>query len=181
MTEMLLPAGSWLLHVTVGGGLLLLLGGLLVAACREPALRQRVGAWTVAAALLLAALSLFPAWLPLKLGAAEAAPAPAAEPAPVAAAPAPPPAPAPSEPREVAAGPHEIEEVAPAMLTVAVFPQEPEARAPAAVAPALPAAGPAAPPERFDARTVLVAVTLAYLAVALVLLGRGLLGYLGLA
>src|SRR5437763_1774447 len=115
MTELLLPAGGWLLHVTLGGGLLLLLGGLLLAACREPALRQRVGAWTVAAALLLAGLSLFPAWLTVPVGPAAPEPAPAptaSEPAPAAVAQ----APSAPEPPAPPAMSESVESLAPAVV-----------------------------------------------------------------
>src|SRR5947209_6319614 len=56
---------GWLLHTAVGGGLLLLAAGVLMARTRPVARRQRLGEWAVAAALLLAALSLGPAWLPV--------------------------------------------------------------------------------------------------------------------
>jgi beta-lactamase regulating signal transducer with metallopeptidase domain len=68
-------AEGWLAHVAVGGGLLLLAARVAVALTRQPARRQRLGEWGILAALVLAALSLAPAWLPLPL---PAAPAPAA-------------------------------------------------------------------------------------------------------
>jgi beta-lactamase regulating signal transducer with metallopeptidase domain len=58
---------SWWLHSAVGGGLLLLLAGLLMLLTRQPARRQRLGEWGVTAALLLAVLSLAPAWLLIPL------------------------------------------------------------------------------------------------------------------
>src|SRR5437763_1346495 len=60
-------AVGWLLHTAVGGGLLLLVGRVLAARTRAVARRQRLGEWSVTAALVLAALSLGPAWLPLSL------------------------------------------------------------------------------------------------------------------
>jgi beta-lactamase regulating signal transducer with metallopeptidase domain len=56
-------AGGWWLHSAAGGGLLLLAAAVLMALTRQPARRQRLGEWGAAAALLVAALSLAPAWL----------------------------------------------------------------------------------------------------------------------
>lgn len=53
---------SWLLHSAVGGGLLLLLGWAATARTAQPATRQRLGEWTILAALFLAVLSLQPTW-----------------------------------------------------------------------------------------------------------------------
>src|SRR5712692_3137983 len=58
------PSG-WLVRSVVGGGLLLLLTWVLIKRTRQPARRQRLGEWGVVAALLLAVLSLGPAWLPV--------------------------------------------------------------------------------------------------------------------
>jgi beta-lactamase regulating signal transducer with metallopeptidase domain len=58
---------EWLLHSTLGGGLLLLLTWGLMRRCRQPARRQRLGEWGITAALLLAVLSLGPHWLLLPL------------------------------------------------------------------------------------------------------------------
>jgi beta-lactamase regulating signal transducer with metallopeptidase domain len=55
--------GSWWLHSAIGGGLLLLLAGVLMALTRQPARRQRLGEWGVTAALIVALLSVAPAWL----------------------------------------------------------------------------------------------------------------------
>ncbi len=57
--------GGWLVRSVVGGGLLLLLTWVLIKRTRQPARRQRLGEWGVVAALLLAVLSLGPAWLPV--------------------------------------------------------------------------------------------------------------------
>src|SRR5260370_27483386 len=81
------PAAGWLLHSAVGGGLLLLLTCLLIRHTRQPARRQRLGELGLAAALVLALLSLRPPWLllPYPVAAAasgmhgEAAPPPLAE------------------------------------------------------------------------------------------------------
>jgi beta-lactamase regulating signal transducer with metallopeptidase domain len=56
-------AMSWLLHTLLGGGLLLLLAWTLLPRIVQPARRQRLGDWAMTAALLLALLSLAPAWL----------------------------------------------------------------------------------------------------------------------
>src|SRR5690348_44618 len=56
-------AAGWWLHSAIGGGLLLLVAALLMARTRQPARRQRLGVWGAAAALLVAALALAPAWL----------------------------------------------------------------------------------------------------------------------
>lgn len=58
---------TWFLHCAVGGGLLLLLTVGLMRLPRQPAQQQRVGEWGLAAALLLAALSAGPAWLPIRI------------------------------------------------------------------------------------------------------------------
>src|SRR5207248_3599105 len=73
-----------------------------------------------------------------------------------------------------------VESLAPA-LAVVVFPAQPEVptAAPAVVPP--PAAGRAEPPEPFGGRPLLAWAALAYLVVALALLARGLVGYVGLA
>ena len=56
-------ASGWLLHTLAGGGLLLLIAWAWTAWTRQPARRLRVAEWAVAASLLLAVLSLGPAWL----------------------------------------------------------------------------------------------------------------------
>src|SRR6266849_2992855 len=57
--------GGWLVRSVVGGGLLLLLTWVLMKRTRQPARRQRLGEWGVAAAVLLAILNLGPGWLPI--------------------------------------------------------------------------------------------------------------------
>jgi hypothetical protein len=74
-------AVGWLLRTALGGGLILLLTRLLMGLTRSPARRQRQGEWGVAAALVLAGLALAPAWLSLPL---LPAPSPASPAAPVA-------------------------------------------------------------------------------------------------
>ena len=54
---------EWLLRTLLGGGCLLLLAWLVMSRLAAPALRQRLGEWAMAAALLLALLSVAPAWL----------------------------------------------------------------------------------------------------------------------
>lgn len=55
-------AGAWLLRITVGGSLLLLVTWALMRWTRQPARQQRLGEWGLMAALLLAVLGLAPAW-----------------------------------------------------------------------------------------------------------------------
>src|SRR5205807_2021363 len=50
------------------GGLVLLLAWGLARRTRQPARRQRVGEWGLAAALVVALLSVGPSWLHLSLG-----------------------------------------------------------------------------------------------------------------
>src|SRR3977135_2130956 len=59
-------AGIWLLHTAVGGGLLLALTCVLMRWTRQPALKQRLGEFGLAAALAVAVLSVAPAWLIVK-------------------------------------------------------------------------------------------------------------------
>jgi beta-lactamase regulating signal transducer with metallopeptidase domain len=54
---------EWWLHAALGGGFILLLAGGLALACRQPAWKQRLSEWGVLAALVVALLSLGPAWL----------------------------------------------------------------------------------------------------------------------
>src|SRR5262245_8373364 len=54
---------SWLGHVVLGGGLLLLVTRLCVRLSRQPARQQRLAELGLGAALLLAVLSFGPAWL----------------------------------------------------------------------------------------------------------------------
>ena len=63
-------ATGWLLHTLAGGGLLLLLAWAWSAWTRQPVRRLRLAEWAVAASLLLAVLSLGPAWLVLPTPAA---------------------------------------------------------------------------------------------------------------
>ena len=69
---------EWLLRTLLGGGCLLLLTWLVMGRLAAPALRQRLGEWAMAAALLLALLSVAPAWLivplPAEVVASEAPP-----------------------------------------------------------------------------------------------------------
>src|SRR5262249_39843221 len=54
--------GQWLVHSALGGGLLLLLAVAAMRLTRQPARRQRIGELGVTAALVVAILSLAPAW-----------------------------------------------------------------------------------------------------------------------
>lgn len=55
----------WLARTSLGGGAILLAARLVLARVRQPARRQAVGQWGLAAALLTAVLCVFPSWLPL--------------------------------------------------------------------------------------------------------------------
>lgn len=79
MNEMVL---NWLLRTLGGGGGLLLLAWLALGRLSTPARRQRLGEWAMAAALLLAVLSLAPAWLIVMLPAREVEESPPAALAP---------------------------------------------------------------------------------------------------
>jgi beta-lactamase regulating signal transducer with metallopeptidase domain len=63
MNWVYLISGGWLLHCALGGGLLLLLVYGLMRRTGQPARQQRLGEWGLVAALLVAVLSLCPAWL----------------------------------------------------------------------------------------------------------------------
>src|SRR5262249_25064895 len=67
MSDALLGAARWLLHMAVGGGLLLLLIWFVVRWVRQPARQQRLAEWGVAASLVLAVLCLAPSWLLIPL------------------------------------------------------------------------------------------------------------------
>jgi beta-lactamase regulating signal transducer with metallopeptidase domain len=58
---------EWLVRTLLGGGCVLLVAGLAMGRLAAPARRQRLGEWAMAAALLLAPLSLAPAWLVVEL------------------------------------------------------------------------------------------------------------------
>src|SRR5262245_26811810 len=55
--------GRWLIHSALGGSLLLLLTWVAMRLTRQPARRQRLGEIGLTAALVVALLSLAPAWL----------------------------------------------------------------------------------------------------------------------
>ena len=67
MTDWGLLFGTWLLHTAVGGGILLLLVLAIVNRYRQPARRQRIGEWGLAAAMVLAILSVGPSGIPVQL------------------------------------------------------------------------------------------------------------------
>jgi Zn-dependent protease with chaperone function len=69
----------WLLRTAAGGGLLLLACWLWQRRLKEPALRQRLGEWAVAAALVVAVTAALPAWLSIPVPAPRAEAIPAAE------------------------------------------------------------------------------------------------------
>jgi hypothetical protein len=112
MSAASLLAVRWLLHITVGGGAVLLLTCAVVHRLRQPARRQRVAEWGVVAALLLAGLCLAPSWLHISL--------PASDPQPVAE------APAPAEP----APPIDLEEALAALPNIQDLPADPVAEMP---------------------------------------------------
>ena len=176
-------AEGWLLHTVVGGGLLLLLARLWAARTGPVARRQRLGEWAVAAALVLAGLSLAPAWLPV-------AP-PVGDPAVGAVMPGPELTPAPGG-EAGQPGPEVILPFAFAVPPAGPPPEEaplprgtppPEAE-PAPAAPAAPAAKRAAPPavggKGFDHTYWARVAAVAYACGAVLFLGRWLLGHLAL-
>src|SRR5262245_47049003 len=59
--------GQWLLHSTLGGGLLLLLAWVAMCLTPQPARRQRLGEMGLLAGLIVTVLSLAPAWLILRV------------------------------------------------------------------------------------------------------------------
>jgi hypothetical protein len=126
-------AAGWLLHLALGGGLLLLLARLAMACVGDPARRQRLGEVGVLSALLVGVLALGPAWLPVTLPAWLAS-APAVPPEEVAAA-----APQAEKPEKAEALPPEFAAELPAPPTDLGF--EAEQPAPAAPAPAVEAPG----------------------------------------
>src|ERR1700758_728713 len=67
------PFAAWLVHSVLGGGFLLLVAVPLMAACRQPARRQRLGEAALLAALVLWLLNLAPPWIALPLPSPEEA------------------------------------------------------------------------------------------------------------
>jgi membrane-associated protease RseP (regulator of RpoE activity) len=189
-------AGVWALHTVAGGGLLLLLARLLAPRLRQPARRQRLGECAAAAALLLSALSLAPAWLLVPLPVRPQESTPAAAPAPVAVPAEETPAPAPQAAAPAPAAP-------PARATLDPFAEEPPAAKPPTAEPQraaplpqavpenppAPAAPPAAaPPQAPPAPAsvawpgrLLLALFALYALGGCLLLGRWLLGHVALA
>ncbi len=58
---------NWWLHTVIGGGLVLLVAGAVMARTRQPARQLRVAEWAVLAALFVMLVSLAPAWLHLPI------------------------------------------------------------------------------------------------------------------
>ncbi|HKI30508.1 MAG TPA: M56 family metallopeptidase [Gemmataceae bacterium] len=180
-------AGGWLLPGVLGGGLLLLLAAALTRYAGAPARRQRLGEWGVAAALLAVVLSFGPRWLTVSL-----APAKSPDPAPALSAPEVPRAPAPADPAPLpppeappAAGGEPGFFIIPNMEPPAAPPAPvPEAKAPELPAPAAEAAPSTASPAAASWREWLPSLIgwlgAAHAAGAVVLLGRWLLGHVGL-
>lgn len=79
MNTFWMAAGGWWVQAAMSGGAVLLLGWLGMRVCRGPALRQRVGAWTVRGAVLAAGLSMLPQWVLLPKPAWMPSPEPAVE------------------------------------------------------------------------------------------------------
>jgi len=161
-------AGGWWLHSAIGGGLLLLAAAVLMALTQQPARRQRLGEWGAAAALLVAALSLAPAWLLVPAPEQYQPPAPATvaiEERPAPATPAIPPAPeAPAwAPDVVLADPEEA-------------PDQPAPEAPASPAEAPPVPPPPETPRAAETPITVTTVChwlgIAYAAVAAALVVR---------
>jgi beta-lactamase regulating signal transducer with metallopeptidase domain len=151
--------GAWVCHTAAGGGLLLLLAWALMRWTRQPARQQRLGECGLAAALLLAALSVGPAWLPVVL-----------------------PLPEPAAVSEASAGPVPAAwDASPAALAPAGQAPTVALAAPLSTTvttPADPRLDPARPPA-LRAR-LLGALGLGYVLVALFLAARWLLGHLAL-
>jgi beta-lactamase regulating signal transducer with metallopeptidase domain len=190
-------APGWLLHTMAGGGLLLLLAWLAMRCVGGPARRQRLGEWAVVAAVVLSVLSLGPAWLQVPLPAFPSLALRACVPEAPACAETPSPAPAaPEEPAAVERVPPSVPLVEPPLgisLEVVLVPTLPApetleapAEPPAAVEPpeekaVLPADPPAPLPPPFWTPERVVGVALGIYGLgALVLLGRWLLGHVGL-
>jgi hypothetical protein len=66
-----LTIAQWMLRAGVGGGAILALTLLAMRRVKQPARRQRLGEAGLLAALALAVLALWPAWIPIHYGAAE--------------------------------------------------------------------------------------------------------------
>jgi uncharacterized membrane protein YgcG len=172
-------AGGWLLPGLLGGGALLLVAWLLAEFARAPVRRQRLGEWGVAAALLAVALSFGPRWLNVSLAVGTVA-----EPEPVAADAEANPEPAPDDP----VGADQLPPpVADGWLADVPAPGPvPDAEAPAVEAPAAPAEAEAQPvPAPALSWGDVMPPLLGWLGVAhavgaAVLLGRWLLGHVGL-
>jgi beta-lactamase regulating signal transducer with metallopeptidase domain len=155
-------AARWLLHCAVGGGLLLLLTCLLIRCTRQPARRQRLGELGLAAALVLAVLSLQPPWLVVAW--------------PVSSAPAPPVVRAEPEPPRDVVVEEEIVLAGPAPPWEAVPGEPPIEPAPPEPAPA----APAGQPWWHGVLLLLPWLVVAHALCAAVLLGRWLLGHYAL-
>jgi beta-lactamase regulating signal transducer with metallopeptidase domain len=63
MSDFWHAAADWAAHTALAGGLVLGLGWAWLMFVRQPARRQRLAAWTVRAAVLVAVLCLLPGWL----------------------------------------------------------------------------------------------------------------------
>jgi hypothetical protein len=162
-----MTAASWLLHTVVGGGLILLLVEALSRRTRQPARRQRLGEMGVAAALLVALLSLGPPWLhvPVEVDSPST---------PAASAPAAPPVAAPTPElfqREAAEAevPPDPEALPPA-----------EATGPARRPPAVPVLGKEPAATWFSLETLAVLIVAGFGFGSALVLGRWLLGHLAL-
>jgi beta-lactamase regulating signal transducer with metallopeptidase domain len=67
MNELWTEIAFWWIRLAFAGGLLLLAGWALSAACRQPVRRLRIGSWTLTIALLLLPITLLPGWFALTL------------------------------------------------------------------------------------------------------------------
>jgi beta-lactamase regulating signal transducer with metallopeptidase domain len=187
--------GAWVCHSAAGGGLLLLLVWLLMRRTRQPARQQRLGECGLLAALLVAVLSLGPAWLPIPVPIEEAR----SVPPPHRAEPAPPPPGEPVQPAPVGSDPiapeaaptwgpeerttpAESQPSAPPPSAPFAAPESERAAPVATPAPdSAPSPGPAAAPSfRLTLSQVLSGLGLVYALAASLLAGRWLLGHLAL-
>jgi beta-lactamase regulating signal transducer with metallopeptidase domain len=66
-----LTIAQWMLRAGVGGGAILAVTLLAMRRVKQPARRQRLGEAGLLAALALAVLAVWPAWIPIRYGAAE--------------------------------------------------------------------------------------------------------------
>jgi hypothetical protein len=175
---------SWWLRTVIGGAVLLLVARVVIARTRQPARQLRVAEWAVLAALLIAVFSLGPTWLALPVEAPELAGTPRKPSAgtlplgsrhPVV-------VPEAAEPEPDGNGGGEIWVEVGALPFAAEAPPAPapEANAPPPSAEAPKPAAATVPASWWTVERVVTLLLIAHVAGGAFLLGRLLLGYLGL-